>query len=346
MPDLPFISSNPATDEYNRANEIAQKEDTAQLDQQGKQLANQNAAETLKFNTASAGTRLRMLGSQADLAATNAQYAGPKAQADIAARKASTANAYSEISNRDAARHMEVYGKTLEIANAGDAEGARAFAKQFGQQIPPGVLENAAVRARLTEFQQRAQQIYPNRPKDQMVWIHSHVMTLFDSSQKGQPPDPQLAYEQLPGDPTPPEIGGMKNGETQQIIQSLMAQNPGMTYEQAVAAAHGHADEAELRRETLALNAAKADTRYANDPNGTLAEWRQKYGLAPWPNTTAPTAPQRPQTVPQGSAYSPSRRMWRDPQGHLYDANGQPVQAAPGPQANAAPAMPSVPMSQ
>jgi hypothetical protein len=28
------------------------------------------------------------------------------------------------------------------------------------------------------------------------------------------------------------------------------------------------------------------------------------------------------QIVPEGSAYSPSRQMWRDPQGNLYDAPG------------------------
>ena len=26
--------------------------------------------------------------------------------------------------------------------------------------------------------------------------------------------------------------------------------------------------------------------------------------------------------VPEGSAYSPSRKMWRDPQGNLYQATG------------------------
>lgn len=35
--------------------------------------------------------------------------------------------------------------------------------------------------------------------------------------------------------------------------------------------------------------------------------------------------PQRPQNVPEGSAYSPSRRMWKDPQGKLYGPDGTPA---------------------
>jgi hypothetical protein len=40
------------------------------------------------------------------------------------------------------------------------------------------------------------------------------------------------------------------------------------------------------------------------------------------PAAAAPTTPARPQTVPEGSAYSPSRKMWRDPPGNVYDATG------------------------
>jgi hypothetical protein len=37
------------------------------------------------------------------------------------------------------------------------------------------------------------------------------------------------------------------------------------------------------------------------------------------------TIPQRPQSVPAGSAYSPSRQMWRSPDGKVFDAQGRPV---------------------
>lgn len=39
----------------------------------------------------------------------------------------------------------------------------------------------------------------------------------------------------------------------------------------------------------------------------------------------APAVPTPPAGVPAGSAYSPSRKMWRDPSGKIYDAAGKPV---------------------
>jgi hypothetical protein len=36
-------------------------------------------------------------------------------------------------------------------------------------------------------------------------------------------------------------------------------------------------------------------------------------------------APPRPQTVPEGSKYSPSRKMWQDPEGVMYNADGSPA---------------------
>ncbi len=255
MPDLPFITSNPAIDEYNRANKVASDEENAQLEQQGKVLSNKTAAFNLDTAQTQAPLKLRELTANTGIAETNAQYAGPKAKAEIARSGAETANAYSEIDNRRAQHHMEVFTKSLDLANSGDIASAKALAAQDGQQIAPGVLENAQVRAGLTQLTQRAQQLYPNRPKDQMVWLHSHISTLAQAAQSGQAVDPTAAFTQLPGDPEPQEVGGQgKTGETMQIIQSLMQptpQNPqGMTFEQAVAAAHGHADEADLRRET------------------------------------------------------------------------------------------------
>lgn len=43
--------------------------------------------------------------------------------------------------------------------------------------------------------------------------------------------------------------------------------------------------------------------------------------------STQPAAPavSRPPSVPLGSQYSPSRRMWRDPQGRTYDQQGNPL---------------------
>ena len=57
---------------------------------------------------------------------------------------------------------------------------------------------------------------------------------------------------------------------------------------------------------------------------GTLPEGMETKPQAATP--AAPTASSRPSGVPEGSQFSPSRKMWRDPSGKIYDAQGNPVQ--------------------
>jgi hypothetical protein len=62
---------------------------------------------------------------------------------------------------------------------------------------------------------------------------------------------------------------------------------------------------------------------------GRLPALRRRRLFAAWmallPRAARTGTPARPQIVPEGSAYSPSRQMWRDPQGNLYDATGAHV---------------------
>jgi len=137
--------------------------------------------------------------------------------------------------------------------------------------------------------------------------------------------------------------GAAKEGQTERLIKQLKEENPNLTTAEAIALTKRapDGDQMAIRRESLALSAAKADLGYLRDPSGTLEKWRKQYGLgaAPAaPGATAPAAapkpppaataapPPRPATVPPGSQYSPSRKMWRDPSGKIYDAAGNPVQ--------------------
>lgn len=43
------------------------------------------------------------------------------------------------------------------------------------------------------------------------------------------------------------------------------------------------------------------------------------------PVRVQPQTPTRPPSVPPGSQYSPTRNLWRDPTGRMYDQNGNPV---------------------
>lgn len=65
------------------------------------------------------------------------------------------------------------------------------------------------------------------------------------------------------------------------------------------------------------VDPAKAADFLSRQGRGDLAKGYQ----TPKP----PSAPVIPKGLPPGSQYSPSRKMWRDPKGKLYDANGAPV---------------------
>ena len=346
MPLVDFISSNPAIDEFNRANKVADDRTT-------QDLANKTAAFKLQTDQAEAPLKLKQLtadtafaGTRAETAAAAAPYAGPKAAAEVASTRASTANTISEMNQRTAKLHMDAFTQQLELLDRGDVEGAKRVAASVNDTLPDAIINNSQARAAMKNITAQAQQSYPNRPRDQMMFIHAHVHEIDEMQKRGQTVNPQTApYQEVPGAPEIPVQGGQTQGETERIISSLRQENPSLSYADAVGIAKRapDGDTVALRKETLALIGAKVDSSYLDNPIATLEEWRQRYGLQTQMGGAPGAPPQRPQSVPQGSAFSPSRNQWRDPQGNLYDANGQRVAAAP---AAAGPQAPSPPLSQ
>lgn len=102
--------------------------------------------------------------------------------------------------------------------------------------------------------------------------------------------------------------GGTREGQTERLISELRKENPKLTYQEALALTKRapNADQATLRRESLALSAAKADIEYLRDPRGTLEKWRKEYGLpgaATVPaDEVAPAAPSAPAAPPPPAA--------------------------------------------
>lgn len=78
--------------------------------------------------------------------------------------------------------------------------------------------------------------------------------------------------------------------------------------------------------------APATNDRYSPLPNGSFVPGNgaTTAPMPPLPQGATPpapgsvAAPPRPSGVPPGSAYSPSRKMWKDPQGKLYFENGIP----------------------
>jgi hypothetical protein len=355
MVDINFISSNPAIDEFNRANKLADEQATAGMQRQKLATEIQQGDFNLQQSRAEGPTKLRQLSAGADLATAEAQraqaqapYAGPQAAATLEQTQQATKASIASMNNAAAAQHMEAFTKELALLDAGDVEGAKRLAASVGDTIPDAIIQNSQARATIKTITAAAQQYFPSRPKDQMAYITAHLTELGKQQGQGQVPNPQTApYQPAAGAPTPQEAGATQTGETERIINQLRQENPHLSYADAVGIAKRapNGDTIAIRKETLALNGAKSDPAFATDPNGTLENWRRKYGLGPMGGApaaapgAAPAAPVRPQNVPEGSAYSPSRNQWRDATGKVYNADGSPAQAsqaapaaAPGPQ--------------
>jgi hypothetical protein len=272
----------------------------------------------------------------------NAQFAPQQAQAQLQQTRAQI----GEMSARTAALHMDAFGKEMALLDSGDVEGAKRLAASVGDTIPDAVINSGTARAAIKNVTATAQQLYPGRPKDQMTYITAHIAELGNQQQQGQPINPQTApYTQPPGVPTPQQQGGTQEGETERIAANIRdeAQKAGkpITYEDSIVRAHANQEKYSIQQQRLATEQATKDPNFYSDPEGTY----KKYGVTP--QGVAPAAapaqiPQRPPAVPQGSAFSPSRNMWKAQDGTLYGADGQVIQAA----APQAPPAPQVPISQ
>lgn len=334
-----FLTSNPAIDEFNRANTVADQQVAAAQQRQKAETEIAQGKFNLQQSQAEGPTRLRKLGAEADTAVVNAQYAAPQAAATLEQTRQQTKASIASMNVQQAKLHMDAFTQSIEALDRGDIEGAKRISASVGDKIPDAIIQSSQARAAIKQIAAAAQQYFPGRPKDQMTYITSHLTELGQQQQQGRTVNPQTApYQPAAGAPTPPETGALQQGETERIAAQLRAQNPSMTYEQSIQAAHGRGTQ---EFERVAAANARADPNYLQDPEGTLQKYRKLYGLGAMPGApagapattqqqpAAPAAPQRPSNVPQGSQYSPSRQHWRDPQGNIYNSDGSQAPQVP-----------------
>lgn len=76
-------------------------------------------------------------------------------------------------------------------------------------------------------------------------------------------------------------VGKSDAGQTERIVEALRLENPGLSYSEALALAQRSPDKSaeSLRRESLAMTAAKEDADFSIEPEATLNKWRKYYGL-------------------------------------------------------------------
>lgn len=122
----------------------------------------------------------------------------------------------------------------------------------------------------------------------------------------GQPVVKSYKFDKKSGDMEPIEGTGAfgstrggaggATGQTERIIGDLRKENPSLTYAEALAIVKKSGqspDVLSVRKEGLALSAAKADTAYLTNPVQTIEKYRRQYGLPPASATPAP-APAAP----------------------------------------------------
>lgn len=219
MPDVQFITSNPAIDQYNRANQVAE-------DQQAKDLGLEKAQIDTALTRATAPTKLRQMTALASETEANAQkaqaeapYAGRLMQARLNQANASTRASLAAAKNSE----MQGFYKSLDLANQGDVEGAKAVAARTGQTIPDAVLNNAALRATITSVAKRAQELYPNRPNAQQAFIKAQMDVLHQRVQNGESPDAVMTPYVMPPN-APPLPTGTTTQKFQQIGEDSLGQ--------------------------------------------------------------------------------------------------------------------------
>jgi hypothetical protein len=239
-----FITTNPSTAAYDEGIAAAQKSHLDDLAIGAKMLDNaenlaaapsrlrkvradtDRAVADAAVATGTVDPRIAQAQSAASLAGTNAYVAGQTApyKIDEAAFGARTARAGADVAVetapvkvetartglRTAKAHaltaeMDGFYKSLDLANSGRVDEAKAVAQATGQQIPDVVFQNAEVRAAISAAAQRAKEAYPNRPRDQQTFIQGYIQDMAQRRQGGQAANAPAAPYQVPGAPEPPE---------------------------------------------------------------------------------------------------------------------------------------------
>lgn len=332
---LDFITSNPATDAYQKAEKAVRENDLSDL-----KLA--TGTQELDEKKLTQPTRLRQLEANTSTAETGAETA--KAEAPYAAplKAAGLRSATAAATNSE----MAGFYKSLEALNAGDVEGAKEIARQSGHDLPQAVIDDAVTRKDVTEAAKTYQSVYEKRPRDWVTAMNSYLAERKRMREAGQTksdpstvyaapglPEPQEAsdfksrFEMVPGTRTSPDTGqpeqgyihhdrtsgdtsfvsgttltgkaggagGGRTSMTERMTQDLIAaaakEGRALSLEDAlgiIKRSGQSPDVLTLRKEALALSAAKEDIGFTRNPLPTLEKYRQQYGLPPAGSQPAP----------------------------------------------------------
>ncbi len=241
---------------------------------------------------------------------------------------------------------MQGFYKSLDLLNAGQTEAAVEVASQYGQEIPQEVLNNGEVRAAVTRAAKHSQELYPNRPRDQQAFIQGFIKDMAERRAAGQPVNDPTAVYGVTGAPSVPEISTTE--QTQKpadvaIAEWLVANKVAPNAQAAWEMVRQSRSNPMLMRTQIYNNALRStfgNPEKAEEITTKAMQFIGQAGTAQPANPAAPApatpqqpraprygqTPAQPASVPAGSAFSPSRKMWRSPDGQLFDEAGRPAQ--------------------
>lgn len=225
----------------------------------------------------------------------------------------------------------------------------------WGQQVMAQVYkENPDYRAEEYNAANRAQSAFAVGPQGNQVRsvsvAISHLGTLQDLGNALNNGDVQIVnrakqfFEQQFGQAAPANFDAVKQIVGQEITKAVISTGGGVTERQEAAQALSRANSPAQLQGVIdsykRLLAGQLDglrrqyetqTKAKNFEDMLSPEAKQE--LESLPESTgngrgqaAPSIPTRPASVPAGSAYSPSRKIWRTPDGKFFDDAGKAVQ--------------------
>jgi hypothetical protein len=296
-----------------------------------------------RIASSQAGARTAISGANVAEATEPARIETAQAGAQSATAGARTATSNANVSEQTEGTRVEQAGANLRSTEAatkrteaqglhdaldrldkGDIDGAAAIMKQHGEELPQAMIDNADMRAALKTVTAEAIRIYPNRPKDQMAYLHGWLSHLKERMEQGQRASDPTAPLNVPGAPEPPVYSAPNTqhppadvATAEWLVSKGIAKNPNEAWE-IVRHSRSNPQAMQAQIFSRALQATGGDAEAANKiTNDFIKSLTPAPTPTPAPATTVvpgataaptvqtPTAPARPAPPPATAAPPP-----------------------------------------
>lgn len=127
-------------------------------------------------------TQQREQAAQAPIATQSAQVGLDQQRVEAPLRTNLLRTQVSSANYNNIAQKVAGFHQSLALANAGDLEGAKYVAQQYGETFPEAVLTNARLRGQITALAEEAKARYPTNPQKQQQYLAAAMKGLSDAT--------------------------------------------------------------------------------------------------------------------------------------------------------------------